>query len=216
MSAGVGGSYNLGTLRDIFVAQFGPDTKSARYRAAQRRFTESMAGYSLVCYFLQIKVCAHLCNAVCERHFRGILHLLIQVVVASFLFCPRLRIVTTETFFVTPKATSFTLTLGSCLAHRQGSWDSKRHLSSSLKSSLMSCAMLTGRSMDRHCLAAIARQVIVQQELLNTQLWATLVILFRPRVERMRVERLPRQAISVTSRASACKASWLRGGSSTG
>ena len=124
MSAGVGGSYNLGTLRDIFVAQFGPDTKSARYRAAQRRFTESMAGYSLVCYFLQIKVCAHLCNAVCERHFRGILHLLIQVVVASFSFCPRLRIVTTETFFVIPKATSFTLTLGSCLAHRQGSWDS--------------------------------------------------------------------------------------------
>ena len=49
------GSYNLATLRDIFVAQFGPDTKCDRYRAAQRRFTESMAGYSLVCYFLQIK-----------------------------------------------------------------------------------------------------------------------------------------------------------------
>jgi phosphatidylinositol kinase/protein kinase (PI-3 family) len=49
-------SYDLATLRDIFAAQFGPDTKSPRYRAAQRRFTESMAGYSLVCYFLQIKV----------------------------------------------------------------------------------------------------------------------------------------------------------------
>ena len=55
----------MATLRDIFVAQFGPDIRSARYRAAQRRFTESMAGYSLVCYFLQIKD-RHNGNILCD------------------------------------------------------------------------------------------------------------------------------------------------------
>ena len=46
----------MNTLREFFVAKFGPDTRSTAYTAAQRRFTESMAGYSLVTYFLQIKV----------------------------------------------------------------------------------------------------------------------------------------------------------------
>eukprot|EP01047_Picozoa_sp_COSAG01_P007730 COSAG01_NODE_296_length_19281_cov_212.029507_8_plen_243_part_00 len=47
----------MATLREFFLAKFGPDTDSEAFVAAQRRFTESMAAYSLVCYFLQIKVC---------------------------------------------------------------------------------------------------------------------------------------------------------------
>ena len=49
--------YGLATLREFFLAKFGPDPDSETFVAAQRRFTESMAAYSLVCYFLQIKVC---------------------------------------------------------------------------------------------------------------------------------------------------------------
>ena len=45
--------YNLATLRQFFETKFGKNTPA--FKAAQRSFTESMAGYSLVCYFLQIK-----------------------------------------------------------------------------------------------------------------------------------------------------------------
>ncbi|KAK9814469.1 hypothetical protein WJX72_006450 [[Myrmecia] bisecta] len=41
------------SLRNFFLAKFGKDTPELM--AAQRNFAESMAGYSLVCYLLQIK-----------------------------------------------------------------------------------------------------------------------------------------------------------------
>jgi len=42
------------TLKDHFAKEFGP-VDSPRYRAAQSRFANSLAGYSLVCYFLNLK-----------------------------------------------------------------------------------------------------------------------------------------------------------------
>lgn len=42
------------SLADHFFAKFGRGTPACQ--AAQRAFAESMAAYSLVCYFLQIKV----------------------------------------------------------------------------------------------------------------------------------------------------------------
>ena len=42
------------SLSDHFFAKFGRG--SVECKAAQRAFAESMAAYSLVCYFLQIKV----------------------------------------------------------------------------------------------------------------------------------------------------------------
>ncbi|KAJ6682785.1 PHOSPHATIDYLINOSITOL KINASE [Salix koriyanagi] len=41
------------SLRDFFVAKYGEN--SPRFKIAQRNFVESMAGYSLVCYLLQVK-----------------------------------------------------------------------------------------------------------------------------------------------------------------
>lgn len=45
---------NFRSLLDYFERAYGP-VGTASFRAAQRRFIRSMAGYSLVCYFLQIK-----------------------------------------------------------------------------------------------------------------------------------------------------------------
>ena len=107
--------YNLATLRDIFVAQFAPDTKSPRYRAAQRRFTESMAGYSLVCYFLQIKVCkerwpaslpyASYLQAAALRATSDVIRTPAYKTLTVVLNC---RTGTMATFFATRKVTSFT------------------------------------------------------------------------------------------------------------
>mmetsp|Transcript_25965 Transcript_25965/g.68120 ORF Transcript_25965/g.68120 Transcript_25965/m.68120 type:complete len:843 (+) Transcript_25965:185-2713(+) len=45
---------NSETLHDYFLTEFGPAT-SERFLAAQRNFAESLAGYSLFCYFAQVK-----------------------------------------------------------------------------------------------------------------------------------------------------------------
>jgi phosphatidylinositol 4-kinase len=47
-------SAGVQTLHQFFAAAYGAETGSA-YRTAQRNFVESMAGYSVVCYLLQIK-----------------------------------------------------------------------------------------------------------------------------------------------------------------
>ncbi|KAJ6677832.1 hypothetical protein OIU85_008415 [Salix viminalis] len=44
---------NVTSLRDFFVAKYGENSPS--FKLAQRNFVESMAGYSLVCYLLQVK-----------------------------------------------------------------------------------------------------------------------------------------------------------------
>ncbi|KAL2498597.1 Phosphatidylinositol 4-kinase beta 1 [Abeliophyllum distichum] len=44
---------NISSLRDFFVAKYQENSPS--YKLAQRNFVESMAGYSLVCYLLQVK-----------------------------------------------------------------------------------------------------------------------------------------------------------------
>ncbi|KAK7350883.1 hypothetical protein VNO77_09915 [Canavalia gladiata] len=44
---------NISSLRDFFVAKYQADSPS--FKLAQRNFVESMAGYSLVCYLLQVK-----------------------------------------------------------------------------------------------------------------------------------------------------------------
>ncbi|CAH1433402.1 unnamed protein product [Lactuca virosa] len=44
---------NITSLRDFFVAKY--QENSSSYKLAQRNFVESMAGYSLVCYLLQVK-----------------------------------------------------------------------------------------------------------------------------------------------------------------
>ncbi|KAG5241946.1 phosphatidylinositol kinase beta [Salix suchowensis] len=44
---------NVTSLRDFFVAKYGENSSS--FKLAQRNFVESMAGYSLVCYLLQVK-----------------------------------------------------------------------------------------------------------------------------------------------------------------
>ncbi|XP_061970249.1 phosphatidylinositol 4-kinase beta 1-like [Populus nigra] len=44
---------DITSLRDFFVAKYGEN--SPRFKLAQRNFVESMAGYSLVCYLLQVK-----------------------------------------------------------------------------------------------------------------------------------------------------------------
>ncbi|KAK1432527.1 hypothetical protein QVD17_09424 [Tagetes erecta] len=44
---------NVTSLRDFFVAKY--QENSPTYKLAQRNFVESMAGYSLVCYLLQVK-----------------------------------------------------------------------------------------------------------------------------------------------------------------
>ncbi|KAI3515158.1 hypothetical protein L1887_13911 [Cichorium endivia] len=44
---------NIMSLRDFFVAKY--EENSSSYKLAQRNFVESMAGYSLVCYLLQVK-----------------------------------------------------------------------------------------------------------------------------------------------------------------
>ncbi|KAG8640793.1 phosphatidylinositol 4-kinase beta 1 [Manihot esculenta] len=44
---------NITSLRDFFVAKY--EENSPSFRLAQRNFVESMAGYSLVCYLLQVK-----------------------------------------------------------------------------------------------------------------------------------------------------------------
>ncbi|XP_050204348.1 phosphatidylinositol 4-kinase beta 1-like [Mercurialis annua] len=44
---------DISSLRDFFVAKF--EENSPSFKLAQRNFVESMAGYSLVCYLLQIK-----------------------------------------------------------------------------------------------------------------------------------------------------------------
>jgi len=45
---------NFTTLANFFQQCYGPKG-SAGYKKAQRNFVESMAGYSIVCYLLQIK-----------------------------------------------------------------------------------------------------------------------------------------------------------------
>mmetsp|Transcript_25240 Transcript_25240/g.99631 ORF Transcript_25240/g.99631 Transcript_25240/m.99631 type:complete len:110 (-) Transcript_25240:670-999(-) len=42
------------SLRDFFERAFGPVT-SSRFVAAQKRFIQSLAGYSLVQYFMQVR-----------------------------------------------------------------------------------------------------------------------------------------------------------------
>ncbi|ESW09709.1 hypothetical protein PHAVU_009G149800 [Phaseolus vulgaris] len=44
---------NISSLRDFFIAKYQDDSPS--FKLAQRNFVESMAGYSLVCYLLQVK-----------------------------------------------------------------------------------------------------------------------------------------------------------------
>lgn len=44
---------NVSSLRDFFVAKYQENSPS--FKLAQRNFVESMAGYSLVCYLLQVK-----------------------------------------------------------------------------------------------------------------------------------------------------------------
>ncbi|XP_014524497.1 phosphatidylinositol 4-kinase beta 1 [Vigna radiata var. radiata] len=44
---------NISSLREFFIAKYQDDTPS--FKLAQRNFVESMAGYSLVCYLLQVK-----------------------------------------------------------------------------------------------------------------------------------------------------------------
>jgi len=44
----------LGSLRSFFVAKYGKES-SAAFKLAQRHFMRSLAGYSLVCYMLQLK-----------------------------------------------------------------------------------------------------------------------------------------------------------------
>ncbi|KAH7566056.1 hypothetical protein JRO89_XS08G0075500 [Xanthoceras sorbifolium] len=44
---------NVSSLRDFFVAKY--EENSPSFKLAQRNFVESMAGYSLVCYLLQVK-----------------------------------------------------------------------------------------------------------------------------------------------------------------
>ncbi|KAL3844739.1 hypothetical protein ACJIZ3_002142 [Penstemon smallii] len=44
---------NISSLRDFFVAKY--QEHSPSFKLAQRNFVESMAGYSLVCYLLQVK-----------------------------------------------------------------------------------------------------------------------------------------------------------------
>ncbi|KAL5555544.1 hypothetical protein UlMin_037780 [Ulmus minor] len=44
---------NITSLRDFFIAKY--EENSPSFKLAQRNFVESMAGYSLVCYLLQIK-----------------------------------------------------------------------------------------------------------------------------------------------------------------
>ncbi|XP_024978831.1 phosphatidylinositol 4-kinase beta 1-like isoform X2 [Cynara cardunculus var. scolymus] len=44
---------NITSLRDFFIAKYQENSPS--YKLAQRNFVESMAGYSLVCYLLQVK-----------------------------------------------------------------------------------------------------------------------------------------------------------------
>ncbi|CAH8280747.1 unnamed protein product [Arabidopsis lyrata] len=44
---------NITSLRDFFVAKYKENSPS--FKLAQRNFVESMAGYSLVCYLLQVK-----------------------------------------------------------------------------------------------------------------------------------------------------------------
>ncbi|KAI3781168.1 hypothetical protein L2E82_11172 [Cichorium intybus] len=44
---------NITSLREFFVAKY--EENSSSYKLAQRNFVESMAGYSLVCYLLQVK-----------------------------------------------------------------------------------------------------------------------------------------------------------------
>ncbi|XP_057495613.1 phosphatidylinositol 4-kinase beta 1-like [Actinidia eriantha] len=44
---------NITSLRDFFVAKY--EENSPSFKLAQRNFVESMAGYSLVCYLLQVK-----------------------------------------------------------------------------------------------------------------------------------------------------------------
>ncbi|KAJ8769219.1 hypothetical protein K2173_000994 [Erythroxylum novogranatense] len=44
---------NISSLRDFFVAKYEENSQS--FKLAQRNFVESMAGYSLVCYLLQVK-----------------------------------------------------------------------------------------------------------------------------------------------------------------
>ncbi|KAL1538958.1 Phosphatidylinositol 4-kinase beta 1 [Salvia divinorum] len=44
---------NIASLRDFFVAKY--EENSPSFKLSQRNFVESMAGYSLVCYLLQVK-----------------------------------------------------------------------------------------------------------------------------------------------------------------
>ena len=43
------------TLVDYFKAMWGANKKNSKYKQAQMNFARSLAGYSLVCYILQIK-----------------------------------------------------------------------------------------------------------------------------------------------------------------
>ncbi|KAG7987138.1 hypothetical protein I3843_03G117600 [Carya illinoinensis] len=44
---------NISSLHEFFIAKYGENSPS--FKLAQRNFVESMAGYSLVCYLLQVK-----------------------------------------------------------------------------------------------------------------------------------------------------------------
>ncbi|XP_073012923.1 phosphatidylinositol 4-kinase beta 1-like [Typha latifolia] len=44
---------NISNLRDYFIAKYGDN--SPNFKLAQRNFVESMAGYSILCYLLQVK-----------------------------------------------------------------------------------------------------------------------------------------------------------------
>ncbi|TKW00377.2 hypothetical protein SEVIR_8G103800v4 [Setaria viridis] len=44
---------NISSLRDYYVAKY--EENSANFKLAQRNFVESMAGYSILCYLLQVK-----------------------------------------------------------------------------------------------------------------------------------------------------------------
>jgi len=53
-STGGGGSGATPSLRDIYLELFGP-ADSAKFRRAQRNFVQSLAGYSIICYVLNIR-----------------------------------------------------------------------------------------------------------------------------------------------------------------
>jgi phosphatidylinositol 4-kinase len=56
------GKAGVKAIKDYYVSKFGPEGTPV-FRAAQAKFVASMAGYSVLCYLLGIKV-SMLCSSV--------------------------------------------------------------------------------------------------------------------------------------------------------